>query len=594
MLGFGVALRFGHLDYVLSADPKVDWLEVPTEYFFSAGGRLLRSLDELAAQYPLVLHGVSLGIGNPGRLDTSYVRKVRSLARRTRAVIVSDHVCWTGTPAHSTHQLLPFPYTERSLAYVTQRVNQVQDILGQQLVLENPAAYISFATSTMPEPEFLGRMSSETGCGLLVDVANIAINASNHGFDSFAYVRAIPRDRVLYFHLSGYSRRARLMLDSHGGPIPEAVWKLYRYACELIGRRSTLIEWEADLPSFDILEEQLERARAESLKAASTGRSLPALSSHANGGPKGRRRLQRRPVASSISTVQQWLHRQIVKPQSIEAKDTQDVSVAGRQVRPSRSTSLHDCLTVYSRDYREKLEASLASDFTAVSAVLGKHPFARLLSAYLTQYPPRGFSLRKLGFRLPEHVRRLPSFPAKQLVYDLARLEVTQMKVFDAPSVASLMPSSRLFSSRADWHRPLTTIPAFRLLALRTQAAQVASAVYERRPRPRLDPVQNWIAVHRSDYTIHRTELTRASWVFYRALQNGTTIAQAANQTRSYLGRNANIDQIVHEWLREGCKLGFFAAIQSSSAAVKPQGKISFKWVRQSVQARSTELLQMS
>ena len=259
-LGIGIGLRTSHFSHILASWPEIDWFEALTENFLDTGGRPAWVLDQVAERYPVVLHGVSLSIGSSDPLDTAYLAKIRALADRTRAAWVSDHLCWTGVSGRNTHDLLPLPYDEPTLRHVVARVRQASEILERPLVLENPSSYLEFASSSMPEHEFLARLGEEADCGLLLDVNNVYVSAFNHGFDPLEYIDAIPSDRVVQYHLAGHSNNGTHIIDTHDDFVIDEVWELYRHAVSRTGPVSTLLEWDASIPSFDVV-------HAEALKA---------------------------------------------------------------------------------------------------------------------------------------------------------------------------------------------------------------------------------------------------------------------------------------------------------------------------------------
>ena len=259
-LGVGIGLRNVHFGHVLENWPELDWFEVLSENFMHTGGRPVHVLDQVAERYPLVMHGVSLNVGSTDPLDMDYLQELKNLRDRCRAVFVSDHLCWTGVDGKNLHDLLPMPYTEEALRHLVGRIRQVQDFLEMPLVLENPSTYLEFADSTMTEPEFLAAMAAETGCGLLMDVNNVYVCAQNHGFDAHEYLEQVPWDRVVQFHMAGHTVFETHLLDTHSAPVCDEVWRMYARAHELSGGRSTLLEWDADIPSF-------EEVRAEAHKA---------------------------------------------------------------------------------------------------------------------------------------------------------------------------------------------------------------------------------------------------------------------------------------------------------------------------------------
>ncbi len=260
-LGLGLGLRSPHVRHILAERPPVGFFEILSENYMATGGRPLQVLDEIAELYPIVMHGVSMSIGSTDPLDLRYLKELRLLADRVGAAWISDHVCWTGVGGINSHDLLPLPYTEEALAHVTGRVREASDRLGRPLVLENPSSYLTFTTSSMSEHEFLVRLCEEADCGLLLDVNNVYVSARNHGFDAEAYIDAVPAERIVQVHLAGYTDKGTHLLDTHAAPVAEPVWRLYERLCRRIGSVPTLLEWDADIPSFDVLLAEIEKAR---------------------------------------------------------------------------------------------------------------------------------------------------------------------------------------------------------------------------------------------------------------------------------------------------------------------------------------------
>jgi uncharacterized protein (UPF0276 family) len=259
-LGLGLGLRSVHYRHILDHHPDVGWFEVISENYIDSRGRPRYVLEQIAERYPIVMHGVSLSIGSTDPLDFDYLGKLRGLAAATRARWVSDHVCWTGVAGRNTHDLLPIPYTEEALEHVATRVRAVQDFLERPLVLENPSTYVTFADSTMPEAEFLGRLCERTGCGLLLDVNNVYVSCFNHDEDPFAFLRALPHERIVQFHLAGHTNCLTHLIDTHDGRVARPVWELYRLAHELTGGVSTLLEWDAKIPEFPVVFAEVQKA----------------------------------------------------------------------------------------------------------------------------------------------------------------------------------------------------------------------------------------------------------------------------------------------------------------------------------------------
>lgn len=274
-LGVGVGFRTPHYAHVLGEHPPMDWFEVISENFMVPGGKPLENLEKLAAHYPVVPHGVSLSIGGSEPLERGYLERLKGLVDRLAPPWASDHFCWTGTARGNLHDLLPLPLTEEALARVVDRVKRVQDELGRPFALENASSYLAFADSSMPEWEFIARVAEQADCGILFDVNNVFVSAYNHGFDANTYVDAMPADRVVQMHLAGHADKGSYLLDTHSAHVRGEVWELYRRAVRRLGAVSTLIEWDDEIPSWDIL--SLEATTARRMRASLLGPPRDAL-----------------------------------------------------------------------------------------------------------------------------------------------------------------------------------------------------------------------------------------------------------------------------------------------------------------------------
>jgi uncharacterized protein (UPF0276 family) len=262
-LGYGLGARPQHYEALLGERlGSVAWLEALTENYLVPGGRPLHYLERLRANYPLVLHGVSLSIGGVDPLDDAYLRDVRALADRVQPLWISDHLCWTGVDGVNLHDLMPLPYTEESLRHVVARVAEVQERLGRRFVLENVSSYLTYTDSEMTEWEFLREVAERADCLLLLDVNNVYVSSVNHDFDPLAYLRGIPVERVQQFHLAGHRRQGRCLVDTHDQPVCEEVWQLFHAAVERFGALPTMIERDDNIPELDVLLAELDRARA--------------------------------------------------------------------------------------------------------------------------------------------------------------------------------------------------------------------------------------------------------------------------------------------------------------------------------------------
>lgn len=261
-LGFGLGLRPQHYREILETSPRVDWFEVISENYLVPGGQPLRMLDRIAERYPIVMHGVSLSIASTAPLNVDYLQQLKALAQRVEPRWISDHLCWTGVHGVNLHDLLPVPYTEEALRHVTERIARVQDALGRRLVIENVSSYITYACSEMSEWDFVAELARRADCLLLLDVNNVFVSGVNHAFDQRDFIAAIPRDRVVQFHLAGHSEGETCLIDTHDEPVCEAVWDLYGKALSTFGPVSTMIERDDNIPPLADLVTELNRARA--------------------------------------------------------------------------------------------------------------------------------------------------------------------------------------------------------------------------------------------------------------------------------------------------------------------------------------------
>ncbi len=259
--GFGLGLRSAHYADFLAAPQPLDWLEIISENYFGAGGKPLDMLDRIRADYPMVMHGVSLSIGSADGLDPAYLKQLRALADRVQPLWISDHLCWTGIAGQNSHDLLPLPYTEEALRLVVAHIRQVQDVLQRRFVIENVSSYFTYRSDEMTEWQFLRHVCEEADCLLLLDVNNIFVSSVNHGFDAREFLQHIPAERVQQIHLAGHSDNGDHIVDTHDHAVAEPVWKLYAAACRHLGNVATMIERDDNIPALDELLAEVGRAR---------------------------------------------------------------------------------------------------------------------------------------------------------------------------------------------------------------------------------------------------------------------------------------------------------------------------------------------
>jgi len=263
----GVAYKPQHFAAILANPAPVGWLEVHAENYLGAGGRPLAQLRHLAERFPISVHGVGLSIGGTGPLDTDHLARLRALCDGVQPASFSEHLAWSTHDGAYLNDLLPLPYTAATLTTVCDHIDQVQACLGRRMLLENPSAYLAFAEAEMDEVTFLHEITRRTGCGLLLDVNNVYISATNQQTDARAYIEAFPLDVVGEIHLGGHDQDVAdhgepLLIDSHAAAVADPVWALYADTIARGGPKPTLIEWDTDVPDWPVLVAEAARAAA--------------------------------------------------------------------------------------------------------------------------------------------------------------------------------------------------------------------------------------------------------------------------------------------------------------------------------------------
>ncbi|HET6371782.1 MAG TPA: DUF692 domain-containing protein [Candidatus Polarisedimenticolia bacterium] len=252
-LGCGLGLRREHHDAVLRERQRVGFFELISENFMIEGGKPLQVLERVRAVYPVALHGVSASLGSAEPLDALYLGRLARLVERVDPVIVSDHLCWSRIGGHSSHDLLPLPFTAESVQVTSANIRRVQDRLGRRILVENVSTYLRFSGSSLTEWEFVAAVAEEADCGILLDLNNVYVNARNHGFEPTTYLAALPPSRIGQYHLGGHQDHGDHVLDTHDHPIVGTVWDLYRAAVRRFGPRPTIIERDGDIPPLETL-----------------------------------------------------------------------------------------------------------------------------------------------------------------------------------------------------------------------------------------------------------------------------------------------------------------------------------------------------
>ncbi|MGY3622666.1 MNIO family bufferin maturase [Bradyrhizobium sp. USDA 10063] len=263
----GTSFKHEHLAAILNEGPQRGFFEVHAENYMGAGGPPHRALERIRRDHPISLHGVCMSIGGPEPLDRAHLARFRGLVARYQPALVSEHLAWSTHRTSYFNDLLPLPYTQATLDHVCDHVDEVQEAIRRPILLENPSTYVAFRTSTISETDFIRDVAQRTGCGLLLDINNVFVSATNHGFSALQYLADFPLSRVGEIHLAGHAEQSDdegdlLLIDSHDGPVADAVWKLFEIVIARRGPIPTLIEWDSKIPDWPILKAEAAAAQA--------------------------------------------------------------------------------------------------------------------------------------------------------------------------------------------------------------------------------------------------------------------------------------------------------------------------------------------
>ena len=269
----GVGYKAQHLDGILKTPEAIGWIEIHAENYMGDGGRPIAQLKHLRDLYPVSCHGVGLSIGAEGRLDADHLQRLKHLVNWLEPGLFSEHLAWSTHDTHFLNDLLPVPYTQAVVDRVVDHIDEVQSTVGRQMLLENPSTYVAFEETDMSEVDFLTQIANRTGCGLLLDVNNVFVSATNQHYSPEGYIDAYPLDLVGEIHLGGHEEDKDehgdpLLIDSHSRAVVDPVWALYEYTLAKSGPRPTLIEWDNDIPSWDVLANEANLADAMLANAA--------------------------------------------------------------------------------------------------------------------------------------------------------------------------------------------------------------------------------------------------------------------------------------------------------------------------------------
>lgn len=539
-LGFGLGLRPKHYPDILDKWPQeVAWFEVISENFMETDGKPKHVLERVIQHYPVVMHGVGLSIGSTDPLDRDYLQKLKALAGWVNPPWLSDHLCWTGVQHKYSHDLLPVPYTKTSLAYVVDRIKQVQDYLGRPLLLENPSTYLEFQESGIPEWEFIAMMAEQADCGLLLDVNNVYVSCYNHRLDPKTYLDSLPYDRVVQIHLAGHENQGTHIIDTHDGHVIDAVWELYSYVTAKCGPVSTMIEWDAKIPEFPVLVEELEKAKTWAGKTV----DLPSQQLH---NYRGQTIAERTAYPAMLTRMQ-------------EAILTGDVDRVAPDtwICPKENYPPEEQLGVYVNGYRYRLFDIIADDFPVTRNALGKEAFNPLVDDYIEATPSTHFNVIKYEFAFPEFIKsKVPPF-----VYEVALVEKTLVEVFDLKETVPLsleafgaVPPEQFFEQK------LSIRAASRFLVLAYPVNGYITAFHEKQ-HPELPALEKtYLLVYRHEDSVWRMNLEEKEYALLQALAGGMTVGEAIEKMMAISqGEEAEIVAKLQQWFAKWVQNGVLA-----------------------------------
>lgn len=590
-LGIGVGLRVPHYAYIRQHCPKVDFFEFISENFMLEGGRPLVNLDHVTAQYPVVAHGVSLNIGGPGDPDSSYLKRLKALVRRTQPAWASDHLCWTGTGANQVHDLLPLPYTKAIAERVAERARRVQDTLGVPFALENTSSYMTYRQSEMNEWQFLGEVAERAGIGILLDVNNVYVSAYNHGFDAYEYLRGIPHERVVQVHLAGHTNLGTMIIDTHNGDVIEPVWELYRAAIELCGPISTLIEWDDEIPEFPTLAQLSDRARSVREQALSSRQNLQ----HNPYGPsfvRGKTLIprpelgqsatqqaahladatQQAPELGTWTELQHALLSALQQPRALH-KSAAIVARAERELTGNHRVAPVEQLEVYREQFWLRHTSALLEDFPGVSGILGQRHWEPLVEGYLQCHPPDSWTLRNLGRRFADYVAGQTELPHHALCVDMARLEWLYTEVFDAADPGQLDPEKLASIADDAWDDVRVRFsPCLRVLRVGYPVARLRKQLRERSGEPGTSAdeavaipaaaKQNLVLYRDAEGGLCFSAIEDAAALLLEALQSGAALRAACESVaESVPGSADTLERSLGNWFASWAAKGWIVDV---------------------------------
>jgi uncharacterized protein (UPF0276 family) len=545
VLGCGLGLRTPHYQTILENFPAVDWFEAVSENYMDSGGRPVRVLEKIRQRYPVALHGTALSIASTDPLNLKYLERLKRLANRIDPFLVTDHLCWSGVNGEELHDLLPVPYTPEAVDHIVRRVRQVQDFLGRNIALENVSTYVTYRHSVMTEWEFIREVAARSGCGILLDLNNIYVNASNHDFDPYDYLENIPVELVAQFHLAGHTDMGDFLFDTHSKPILREVWKLYERALELWGPVSTLIEWDESIPEFSKLLAEAEKAKA------------------IYGRPEFRKPLSKEPVslgsfrefppsqtAPTLRKIQEFFRERVTAHGSAVEN-----TVAGF-LNPQHGVPGEERLSVYAGGFVARVEEALSEVYEAVRRLLGPENFSDMCHAYAHEEISADYNLNFVGENLAAFLEKkgfLKTFPAAA---DLAKFEWRVWRAFHAFDGEPLTPQKIASQPPESWDAAkLIFQPSVSLFESRWPVLDLWLARREPSPQKEVKELQDpqWILIGRRSDQVRCERLDPRQYRLLEGLTQGKSLGEACDALADFDAETTpDLERWFGRWIQDG------------------------------------------
>jgi len=539
--GFGLGLRIPHYAHIFAHKPQVDWFEIISENFMDTDGKAKRNLARIREHYPIVMHGVALSIGTVDPLNSEYLSKLKKLIDFSEPLWVSDHLCWTGIAHKNTHDLLPVPYTEEALRHIVARIKQVQDYLERPIALENPSTYLEFTSSQIPEAEFIAAMAVESGCHLLLDVNNVYVTCYNHRLDAKAYIDALPLDKVSQIHLSGHSNYGTHIIDTHDDHVVDEVWALYKYVIHTAGRPvNTMVEWDANVPEWDVLYAELNKAKAAAADAENYA-PLPELA-------------QEQPhemvtVATTLLASQSRMQAAILPGTNIDSQPDAWIRIK-EQFSPSAQ------LAVYKNAYRARLHEVTAEDYPVLKHFLGDVAFAGLITDFVNTAESIHFNIGRYAAQLPDFLASHSA--SSSFACELATLENAVSQLGD-PEETQALEAAHLVGMTTDRLMECCLVPrtALQLFAFAYPVNNYYLAVKEEQNPLPPAPESSFVAVFRHEDVVWRMALAENEHCLLRKLFGGASLVAALDELQIELDLSEDelsiqLGEWFSRWMRNG------------------------------------------